>query len=157
MTPYDKIMLTQVLLANATDYWYEVDHNYGLGASEYFLEDATFASWQGKAAIHDFYVWRKARGDRLARHLISNFRARFETSTLAHTNNVMLLYAADGIAPLPAAAPIQIAEQEDVVVLCDDGRWRFRSRKFTNLFTGEVPTTVPPKDWFEKHGQVKPA
>jgi hypothetical protein len=151
MTPEQRVILTQLLLQNATDYWYEVDHHDGLEVRDYFLEDATFFNLKGREAIHQFYVWRKSRGARTVRHLINNFRARFETPSLAITENVMLLYAADGEPVLPSAPPIQIADQIDEVVLCDDGRWRFRSRKFVNLFMGETPTTVPPSDWYEKH------
>lgn len=154
MTPEERVILTQLLLQNATDYWYEVDHHDGLEVQDYFLEDATFFNLQGREAIHQFYVWRKSRGARTVRHLISNFRARFETPSLAITENVMLLYAADGEPILPSAPPIQIADQIDEIVLCDDGRWRFRSRKFVHLFKGDTPTTVPPADWYEKHNPV---
>jgi hypothetical protein len=150
MTSEELIHLTQLLLMNATDYWYEVDLRDGLEVRDYYLEDATFFDLKGREAIHQFYVWRKSRGERVNRHLISNFRAELLEPKLARTNYVMLLYAADGEAPLPSAAPIQIAEQTDHLVLCDDGRWRFRSREFVNLFKGGVPNTVPPREWYEK-------
>jgi hypothetical protein len=151
MTPQEKIYLTQVLLSNAIDYWYEVDLNWGQNARDYYFEDSTFSSMVGRDAIHQFYMWRKDRGARVSRHLITNFRAEFESPTKARTNYVMLLFAADGEPVLPSAPPIQIAEQVDEVELCEDGRWRFRSRKFINLFKGETPTTSPPKDWYAQH------
>lgn len=150
MTPEEKIMLTQLLLANATDYWYEVDVNGGLNTKDYYLEDATFFNLKGREAIHQFYVWRQSRGPRVNRHLISNFRAELLEPKLAKTNYVMVLYADDGEPVLPSHPPIQIAEQTDHLVLCDDGRWRFRSREFVNLFKGGTPNTVPPREWYEK-------
>jgi hypothetical protein len=150
MTSEEKIMLTQLLLANATDYWYEVDVNGGLNTKDYYLEDATFFNLKGREAIHQFYVWRQSRGPRVNRHLISNFRAELLEPKLAKTNYVMTLYAEDGEPVLPSAPPIQIAEQTDHLVLCDDGRWRFRSREFVNLFKGGTPNTVPPREWYEK-------
>jgi hypothetical protein len=152
MTPQDEMLATFLLQKNAVDYWHDVDTNYGMGTSDFYLEDSTFGSMRGKDAIHQFYVWRKGRGARTSRHLIANFRAVFESPKLAHTNNVMLLYAADGEPVLPVAtALIQVTEQEDVCVLCDDGKWRYRSRKFTPVFSGDIPATVPPADWFAKH------
>lgn len=154
MSPQERIILTQILLQNAIDYWYEVDHHDGLDVRDFYLEDATFFNLRGREAIHQFYVWRKSRGERTVRHLMSNFRATFETPELARTECVMTLYAADGVPVLPSAPPIQIADQIDEVVLCDDNRWRFRSRKFVNLFTGDIPTTVPPKEWYDKYNPV---
>ncbi len=151
MTIEEEMILHFTLLKNATDYWYDVDHNYGLNTSDYFLEDAQFFDLKGREAIQQFYLWRKSRGARTARHLITNFRARLVEPGLAHTNYVMLLYAADGEPVLPSAAPIQISEQEDVCVLCDDGKWRYRARRFVPIFAGGAPATVPPADWYEKH------
>ncbi|WP_051749681.1 nuclear transport factor 2 family protein [Sphingobium chlorophenolicum] len=149
-TAQDRIMLTQLLLANATDYWHEVDVNGGLNTRDYYLEDATFFNLKGREAIHQFYVWRQSRGPRVNRHVIANFRAELIEPGLARTNNVMMLFAGDGVPVLPSHAPIQIAEQIDHLVLCEDGRWRFRTREFVNLFKGDTPTTVPPRAWYEK-------
>jgi hypothetical protein len=151
MSATETTLLTQVLLGTAIDYWYEVDHHYGLNARDFYFEDSSFGSFTGREAIHAFYVWRKERGVRTSRHLISNFRAEFDGPRRARTNNVMQLFAADGEPVLPSAPPIQIAEQIDEVELCDDGRWRYRTRKFVNLFKSDTPTTVPPKEWYARH------
>ena len=148
MSPGEKALLTQVLLGTAIDYWYEVDHHDGLDARDFYFDHSTFGSFVGRDAIHRFYVWRKERGVRISRHLILNFRAEFESARKARTNHVMLLFAADGEPVLPSAPPIAISELIDEVELCDDGRWRYRSRKFVTLFKGDTPATVPPKEWY---------
>jgi len=150
MTPEEKAVQTQVLLSRAIDYWYEVDHNYGMNARDFYLEDSVFVNIRGREAIHQFYIWRKDRGERTSLHLISNFRAEFEGPKLARTYNVMSLYAADGQPVLPSEPAIQIAENFDECVLGDDGQWRYKSRKFTNIFKSPTPNTVPPKEWFDK-------
>jgi hypothetical protein len=156
MTPAEEMLATFLLQKNAVDYWHDVDTNYGMGTSDFYLKDSTFGRMVGKEAIHQFYVWRKGRGARTSRHVITNFRAVFETPKLARTNNVMLLFAVDGDAPLPIdRSLIQVSEQEDVCVLCDDGKWRYRSRAFTPIFSGEAPATVPPADWFARHSPLK--
>ena len=43
---------------------------------------------------------------------------------------------------LPTAAPIQIADVEDVCVLVN-GVWRYKSKRLTTLFAGGVPITLP--------------
>lgn len=154
MAPEDHMLLTHLLFSNAVDYWHDVDHNDGMNARDFYVEDATFFNLRGREAIHQFYLWRKERGARTVRHLMSNFRARLEGDGSAHTECVMLLYAADGEPVLPAAPPIQIADQIDELVLCDDGRWRFRARRFVNIFKGDIPTTVPPPEWYAKYNPV---
>jgi hypothetical protein len=155
MTPEQRALQTQLLYQNMIDYWYEVDMKGGAGVSGMYVEDGIFHAGPGKplvgrAAIEQFYTWRKDRGDRVSRHVITNFRADFADATHATTYCVMMLYAADGRSPLPSAPPIVLADLIDHCVKCDDGQWRYIERIFVPLFMGGAAPTVPPESIADK-------
>jgi hypothetical protein len=150
VTPEERALETQLLYANMVDYWYQVDLHGGAGVAGMFVEDGVFHAGPGKplvgrAAIQQFYSWRRDRGERTARHVVTNFRAEFADATHATTHGVMLLFAADGKPVLPAAPPIMIADMIDRCVKCDDGRWRYVERDFVPLFMGGAAPTVAPE------------
>ena len=70
--------MLQELTALVVDYWFDVDFNWGRGAAAFYLDDGVFAigelRMQGRDAIRDFYAWREGRGERTARHVVTNFR-----------------------------------------------------------------------------------
>jgi hypothetical protein len=147
--PETRALETQVLHMNMVDYWYRVDLQGGAGVSQMFVADGIFHAGpgkplQGRAAIEQFYSWRKDRGERTARHVVTNFRADFTDERHATTYGVMLLFAADGAPVLPTAPPIMIADMIDRCVKCDDGLWRYVERNFVPLFMGGVAPTVAP-------------
>lgn len=147
MSIVDILALDAALSRLNLDYWYEVDHNAGRNAHEFFagprpvfqIQDRVFA---GREAIKEFYAWRERRGARVARHCISNARAALNSDGSAKMTSILLLYAADGEPILPTAAPIQIADVEDVCRFVD-GVWRYTSRRLTTIFAGGVPITLP--------------
>jgi SnoaL-like protein len=149
LTPEQRAMASQVLYMNMIDYWYEVDLNGGAGVSEMYVEDGIFHAGPGKPlvgreAIEHFYTWRKDRGARTSRHVITNFRAEFPDDTHANTYCVMMLFAADGKPILPSTPPIMITDLVDRCVKCDDGQWRYLERNFVPLFMGGSAPTVAP-------------
>lgn len=155
MNPEERAAATQVLYMNMVDYWYEVDMNGGAGVSRMYVEDGIFHAGPGKplvgrAAIEQFYSWRKDRGVRTSRHVITNFRAVFHDASHATTYCVMMLLAADGAPVLPSAPPIVTADLIDECVKCDDGIWRYVKRDFTPLFMGGAAPTVAPQTIAEK-------
>jgi len=154
LTPERRAIETQVLYGNMVDYWYEVDMKGGAGVSEMYLEDGIFNGGGkplvGRAAIEQFYTWRKDRGARTSRHVITNFRAEFADETHATTYCVMMLYAAAGAPILPTAPPIIITDLIDRCVKCEDGKWRYAERTFVALFMGGAAPTVPPETIAEK-------
>jgi hypothetical protein len=155
MTPQQRAIETQVLYLNMVDYWYEVDLKGGAGVSGMYVENGIFHAGPGKplvgrAAIEQFYSWRKDRGARTSRHVVTNFRAEFADESHATTYCVMLLYAADGAPVLPSAAPIVIADLTDHCIRCEDGLWRYTERNFTPLFMGGAAPTVPPETIADK-------
>jgi hypothetical protein len=143
----DILALDAALSRLSADYWYDVDHNAGRNAHEFFVEqDAVYQIqdqiFAGREAIKGFYAWREGRGERVARHCFVNARAVFTEQGAAKMTSILLLHAADGRPILPTAAPIQIADVEDTCLFVN-GVWRYKSRRLTTLFSGGVPITLP--------------
>lgn len=156
MTPERRAIEAAVLHQNLVDYWHEVDLNGGAAVADMYLEDGVFHAGPGKplvgrAAIAEFYAWRVDRGERVSRHVVTNFRAEFSDERHATTYHVMLLYAADGQPILPSAPPIFIGDGIDRCVKGDDGIWRYAERNFMALFMGGVAPTIPPESIAETH------
>jgi hypothetical protein len=119
----------------------------GRNAAVYYTADAVFvtrkASYVGRAQIAEFYSWRAQRGPRLAVHLINNFRATFHDDETASSTWYLTLFAHDGVAVLPTAAPILIAHVTDQYVRNAVSQWHCSYRSFETLFEGGVPVTNP--------------
>jgi hypothetical protein len=113
MNEIDKVIATQQLHAQLSDYWHDVDTNWGRNAGDYYTDDAVFetnrTSYHGKAKIREFYQWRIDRGPRVAIHAFTNFRVVFHDDSHATSTWYLLLFAQDGKPIMPTAPPIQIA------------------------------------------------
>jgi ketosteroid isomerase-like protein len=147
----ERVELTQELSILLSDYWDDVDTNWGRNAGDYYTDDAVFetpkTSYRGKAKIQQFYQWRIDRGvNRTAVHSVLNFRAIPEGPNNATCTWYLVLYANDGNTPHPSAPPIQIAYMTDRCLKGADGKWRYTHRKFDTWFEGGVPTTNPMLD-----------
>jgi len=150
MTPAERLHEIAQLRQNAVDYWYRVDHQGGAGVSEMFVEDGVFHAGPGtplvgRAAIEAFYAWRKGRGQRTSRHIITNFHADFASDREAHTCCVMLLYASDGTPPHQGTDAAMVADMIDNCVKGVDGIWRYARRDFAPLYMGGGELTVAPQ------------
>lgn len=147
VTSEERVRITRELEILLTDYWHDVDTNWGRRAAEFFTEDGVFEgsenAYRGRAKIDEFYRFRLNRGPRVAMHTIANFRAVPQDDRTAISTWYLLLYANDGEPILPSAPPIQMAYATDLCVKCEDGRWRYKHRKFQVWFKGGVPTTNP--------------
>jgi hypothetical protein len=142
-------LITGILNNLNDDYWYDVDHNFGRVAHEFFVDTGSYTIppgpvLRGREAIREFYRWRENRGARVSRHCIVNHRVRVLSADSAICDSIMLLHAADGEPVLPVAPPIQISDVHDVCARGSDGVWRYVSRQLTPLFAGGVPVTIPP-------------
>jgi SnoaL-like protein len=152
MTLEQEIVIAYQLERLETDYWYDVDTNWGAAAHDFYVDDGIFdmglgsKPHAGRLAVRDFYAWRKARGARTARHVISNFQVRVKNTHEATSLCIMSLYAADGEPILPSKPPIMIADVVSDCVHGADGKWRFSSRTLKPVFTGgEAPTIMTDK------------
>lgn len=137
----------QALTELEIDYWHDVDHNWGRTANAMYVADGVFAIgdkvMSGTDEIANFYRWREGRGDRTARHVVTNFRLNERSGNRAKLQCLMLLYAADGKPVLESRPAIMLA---DVISECernDSGRWRFVSHILRPVFMGGEPPTIP--------------
>jgi hypothetical protein len=132
-----------------TDYWYDVDHNWGRTAHEMYTEAGVFAigdkRMPGRDKVREFYSWRAGRGERIARHVITNVRVRVKDERHATLECIMCLYAADGMPVLESRPAIMIADIVSECVLQVDGRWRYASHELKPLFMGGEAPTLPPE------------
>jgi hypothetical protein len=140
--------MLQELTALVVDYWFDVDFNWGRGAAAFYVDDGLFAiggsRMQGRDAIRDFYAWREGRGERTARHVVTNFRLDACSDNDATLRCILLLYAADGAPVLPSLPPILIADAVALWVRGDEGWFRFRSHVLSPVLMGGAPPTIKP-------------
>lgn len=143
----DRSALLQILTELEVNYWYEVDHNWGRNAQDYYVADGSFTigdkTMRGADAIAGFYRWRQSRGDRVARHLVTNFRLGAVRPDRVAFECIMCLHAADGRPVLPSRPPIMIADIRSECVHGSDGRWRYLSHALIPIFEGGEPATLP--------------
>jgi hypothetical protein len=143
----DRASTLQRLTALEVDYWHDVDFNWGRTAHTLYVSDGVFvigdSRMEGRDAIARFYSYREKRGDRTARHVVTNFRLEQQTQTTATLRCILLLYAADGKPVLPSLPAILIADVVSECVLCPDGQFRFLSHVLAPVFMGGEPLTLP--------------
>jgi hypothetical protein len=144
MTP-DELRIRQELEVLNIAFWRDVDSNWGRNAHGFFTEDGVYTTShkarKGHAEIRAFYADRQSRGERVARHLISNFHVTVHDADHATCEWTMCLYADDGVAPLMSEPPILIGAVTDECVRGADGTWRYAARTTRALFKGSRPTT----------------
>lgn len=141
MNRRDRAIATAELQMGLADFWHDVDTNWGRNAGDYYAPEAIYLSGklrlEGREAIQGFYSWREGRGERVAVHGFSNFRAEFDGCGGAMANWYMLLWAADGAAPQDSMAPTRISRATELFRYDEgEGRWLCTSRTLENLFKG---------------------
>jgi hypothetical protein len=141
MNRRERAIATAELEMGLADFWHDVDTNWGRNAGDYYAPEAVYASGrlllEGRDAIQNFYSWREGRGARVAVHGYSNFRAEFDGQGGARANWYMLLWAADGAAPLTSEVPTRISRATETFRYDDqEGRWLCTRRELVNLFRG---------------------
>ena len=140
------IDLLNELTAFETEYWNEVDRNWSRTAHTYYREDGVFVigdkRMDGPEAVAEFYGWRQGRGDRTARHLVSNFAS--VSDGVATLECVMCLYAADGVPVLESKPAIMMADVTSECIRDSNGKWHYALHHLKPIFMGGVPPTLPP-------------
>jgi SnoaL-like domain len=140
--------ILQALTELEVEYWHEVDRNWGRQAHRFYVEDGVFAigdkTMVGRDAIAGFYRWREGRGERTARHLVSNFRLGSADGRRVEFECVMCLYAADGAPVLESRPAIMIADVVSACVVTNDGQWRYALHRLKPIFMGGEAPTIPP-------------
>jgi hypothetical protein len=141
MTRRERAQAAAELEMGLADFWHDVDTNWGRNAGAYYAPEAVYSSGkllrEGREAIQGFYSWREDRGERVAVHAFSNFRAEFDDAGGATATWYMLLWAADGTAPLESTSPTRISRATETFRWDDaEGRWLCTRRELVNLFKG---------------------
>lgn len=138
MNRHDELMIRLEIESLNAEFAYLIDHDRSDEVADLFTEDGVYRRSTGEAssgreAIRRSYRIRADQGPRTARHIFSNLRLTVENERLARGTVILTLFAHDGTPPLPAD-PMLVADYDDVYVLCDDGRWRYKERTVTWLF-----------------------
>lgn len=132
------------------EFAWRIDHNESHRVADLFTPDGSYGRANGERsvgheALNRAYAARAARGERVARHLFTNLRLRFtDDPDRVHGECVLLLFADDGSAPLPAEVNL-VADYEDIYQCMPDGRWCFASRTVSHQFRhpGAKPVVLP--------------
>lgn len=141
MNRQERALATAELEMGLADFWHDVDTNWGRDAGSYYAPEGVYISGrlnlEGREAIQGFYSWREDRGERVAVHAFSNFRAEFDGQGGATAHWYMLLWGADGPAPHASEAPTRISRATETF-RWDEGeqRWLCTRRELVNLFKG---------------------
>jgi hypothetical protein len=143
------ITLTQAVERLMAEFAYRVDFEQGLTIAQLFSPDGYYESdgkrSTGRAAIHEAYVRRAARGPRTARHLFTNVRVVRLPGEKYGATAIMLLFARDGLGVHPAV-PLSVADVTDVYAL--NGKSPrlplIQSRTLRTVFADENATPVLP-------------
>src|SRR5688572_12016889 len=139
MQPADPLLLRLEIDALHAEFAYLIDRGDSDKVADLFTEDGVYGRSTGersvgRAAIRESYRRRSAHGVRTARHIFTNLRLEPLSERLIRGSVILTLFAHDGSPPLPAD-PMLVADYDDVYEQCADGRWRYRERIITWVFT----------------------
>ena len=145
MKTEERYLIIQEISDLLARHWHDVDRNWGRNAHNDYTADGSYTTSlrtrSGQDAIKEFYTGRHDRGERVARHLISNLHVTVNDANSATAVWVLTLHAADGAPILPSKPAIMIADVVDQLVRGQNGTWKYRSRAITPLFRDDTPTT----------------
>jgi ketosteroid isomerase-like protein len=118
------------------DWAYHLDHGELDPLAELFTEDALFVSgaaeFRGRAAIKGRYTERT--GARTTRHVYSGLRVRVVAEGTVRAWSTWINYAANAPAPVDEVGVYLVADFDDVLTWCADGRWRLSERRIIPVF-----------------------
>jgi ketosteroid isomerase-like protein len=130
-------------------YSYLLDHGRATELAELFTPDAVFDNPNlgdkmiGRPAIAAYYA-KRAAIVRTTRHVSTNLYVEFDDPNHAHGARVITYYRGDGAVPPFPAKTGSIGEYTEQWKRCEDGRWRFASRKQQIIFgAGDAPAGKP--------------
>ncbi|MCO4273811.1 nuclear transport factor 2 family protein [Pseudarthrobacter sp. HLT3-5] len=104
--------------------WRNVDHEHGSGGERFFLPEGVCEmpamTMSGRQAIADGYAARRAAGDRVSRHLVSNLQVSEQEDSRIVARYALVLYAGHGFLPVPLELPQAVCDVEDTLVGYED-------------------------------------
>lgn len=125
--------------------WWNVDHEHGSGGERFFLPDGVCEmpamTMSGREAIAEGYAARRAAGDRVSRHLVSNLQVSDQDGFRIVARYSLVLYAGHGPLPLPLELPQAVCDVEDTLVR-HDGDLLIARRRLEAAFVAEGNDSV---------------
>lgn len=123
------------------DFAYYLDHYQVAPLVALFTEGAYYRHGQriseGKEAIEALFNTRSAKGDRVARHVISGLRFEVQAPGVVKGTSVVVTWAADGVIPVATAAPYLVADFIDLYRYDERFGWRIERREIERIFVAE--------------------
>jgi len=99
--------------------WWNVDHEHGSGGEKFFLPDGVCEmpamTMSGRDAIAEGYAARRAAGDRVSRHLVSNLQVNEQDDSRIVARYALVLYAGHGSLPVYLQLPQAVCDVEDTL------------------------------------------
>ena len=132
------LIRTEIEALNA-EFAYLIDHDLSEQVADLFTQDGSYGRGSGerstgRTALRGAYATRAARGARTARHVFTNLRLNFDSTTRVCGTTLLLLFAEDGAPPHETTEVNLVSEYDDVYQCTEGGIWRYASRTVTNLF-----------------------
>lgn len=129
------------------EFAHRLDRLGGSTVADLFTPDGHYtidgASLEGRDAIRRGFAARAGRGPRTSRHVTTDVRIESRDDNRVTVTSVMLLWAADGHAPILGTAPMAVIDVADVITRQPDATWLFARRTLTSIFRDERGTVTP--------------
>ena len=104
--------------------WWNVDHEHGRGGEAFFLPDGVCEmpamTMSGRQAIAEGYAARRAAGDRVSRHLVSNLQVIEQDDFRILARYALVLHAGHGPLPVRLELPQAVCDVQDTLVRYDE-------------------------------------
>jgi SnoaL-like domain len=150
MNTTERLMTRLAIEELNIEFAYRVDHDLTHTVADLFTLDGSYgradggARSSGQEAIRKAYALRHELGPRTARHIFTNLRLEYDSVDRVRGTTIMLLFAENGLPPLPAE-PLAVSDFEDVYVRGTDAQWRYESRTIRSLFrdASNRPVVLP--------------
>ena len=118
------------------DWAWHIDHREFDELAGLFTEDARFVTGpvelRGRQQIRQRYLDRT--GARATRHMYSGLRLSFPSVGWVRARSTWACYAANQPAPVDEAVLYLVADFDDMLTRCADGRWRISERHIIPVF-----------------------
>ena len=118
------------------DWAWHIDHGEFDEVAGLFTEDARFVTGpvelRGRQQIRQRYTART--GPRSTRHMYSGLRLSDAGPGSVRARSTWACYAANQPAPVDEAVLYLVADFDDVLARCADGRWRISERRIIPVF-----------------------
>ncbi|MGF4046402.1 nuclear transport factor 2 family protein [Paenarthrobacter nitroguajacolicus] len=125
--------------------WWNVDHENGDGGETFFRPDGICEmpamTMSGRPAIAEGYAARRAAGDRVSRHLVSNLQVSGRDDSRIVARYSLVLHAGHGPLPVALELPQAVCDVEDTFV-SDDGYLLIAHRRLEAAFVAEGNDSV---------------